>query len=319
MSVKRLSMLNRRCFLALASSGCLIRADEQVTYPVISEDACPLERITPVAQDGHQGLAFMRKPRGRGPFPLILIIHGGLSTWPEEQLKMYSLTPTPSRFLAAGYAVVETTYRGRDEDPQSKVSLEDCLAAIQYVRRLGFVDSKSIIAFGCSGGGDLALEIAARTEVCAIVAEEPASMLLTGIFNAKLPKKGERYAPGDGAFISENPKRYYTPEHQKFTLAKIKRIRCPILIVQGDQTSVNHFNAEVLIPELRAAGKSVEVMTYPSEPHCFCFYGSGPRTPHPAAALKAYRDIDSFCERYLSTKPRAIEPSLIKLKPLTSG
>jgi hypothetical protein len=46
---------------------------------------------------------------------------------------------------------------------------------------------------------------------------------------------------------------------------------------------INKFNAEVLIPELHALGKMVKVLRYPGEPHCFCFYGSGPRTPLRAA------------------------------------
>ena len=69
--------------------------------------------------------------------------------------------------------------------------------------------------------------------------------------------------------------------------------------------TVNHFNAEVLIPELRAAGKKLEVLTYPGEPHCFCFYGAGPRTPRPGTALKAYDDIAAFCRSHVppSRKP----------------
>ncbi len=308
--------MERRRFLALAAAG-LVRAEDQVTRPAVSEDACPLARVTPVAQDGHRGLAFVRKPPGAGPFPVIVIIHGGLTTWPEEQLRQYALTtPLPSRFLAAGYLVATITYRSRDEDPQLKVSLDDCLAAVDCVRRLSSVDPKSIVAYGCSGGGDLALEIAAATDVCAIVPEEPASMLLTGIYNTSIPKQGARYTPGDGASISENPKRYYTPEFQKLTRTKLARIKCPILIIQGDVQRVNHFNAEVLIPELRAAGKKLEVLTYPGEPHCFCFYGAGPRTPHPQTALKAYDDIAAFCRRHVPTQPKALDLSVVKLVPV---
>ena len=92
----------------------------------------------------------------------------------------------------------------------------------------------------------------------------------------------------------ENPRQFYTPEYETILRTKVASIKCPILIIQGDvdrrEPAINKFNAEVLIPELHALGKIVEVLTYPGEPHCFCFYGSGPRTPHPAAALKAYQD-----------------------------
>jgi len=316
-------MLDRRQFLALVATA-LARAE--VTRPSISEDVCPIERLAPVARDGHRGLGFLRKPPGGGPFPVLVIIHGGLTTWSEEDLKAYSVNgATPSRFLAAGYAFLVITYRSRDIDPQSKVSLDDCLGAIDYLRLLPFVDPKSIVAYGCSGGGDLALEIAAATDVSAIVTEEPASFIFAGVFNASYPKKGERYTPQDSAAIGQDPKRFYTPEYQKLTRAKIERIRCPILMLQGDKSQgqgrgpspVVPFNNQVLIPELRLAGKTVEVISYPGEPHCFCFYGSGLRSPRPAAALKAFHDIDDFCKRHVSTKPKPIDPGLVRATPLS--
>jgi dipeptidyl aminopeptidase/acylaminoacyl peptidase len=165
------------------------RVSEPITRPVVSEDTSPLEPIAPVAQDGHHGLGFLRKPPGAGPFPALVWIHGGLVTRPPESLKEYALsTPNSSRFLAAGYVVAVVTYRSRDEDPQSTVSLKDTLAAIDYLRRLPYVDPKSIVISGCSGGGDLALEIAAATDVAAIAPEEPAAVLFTGIFNREFPK-----------------------------------------------------------------------------------------------------------------------------------
>lgn len=289
------------------------QASEPITRPVISGDTSPLEPIAPVAQDGHRGQGFLRKPPGAGPFPALVWIHGGMVTRPLESLREYALiSPNPSRFLAAGYVVAVITYRSRDDDPQSTVSLKDSLAAVDYLRRLPYVDPKSIVIYGCSGGGDLALEIAATTDVAAIAAEEPASVLFTGVFNKEIPRKGERYTPEDSAPISADPERYFTPKHQKLTREKIGRIRCPILILQGDQHPINHFNATVLIPELRAAGKSLEVITYPGEPHCFAFYGSGPRTPRPAMALKAFQDTDAFFRRNLNTKPNSLDPKLVK-------
>ena len=121
------------------------------------------------------------------------------------------------------------------------------------------------------------------------------------------------FVPDDSRPIGDNPRGYYTVEYQKLTRAKIARIHCPILIIQGDQDPrVFPFNNQVFIPELRALGKKVEVITYPGEPHCFNFNGNGPRTPHPAAALKAFHDIDVFCRRYIKTSPRTVEAGLVK-------
>lgn len=104
--------------------------------------------------------------------------------------------PTSSRFLAAGYAVLATTYRSKDQDPQSTRSLQDCLAAIDHGRRLPFAGRESLVIYGSGGGGDLALEVASASEVCAIEPEEPASIMFTGIFHSKFPK-GERFTPAD--------------------------------------------------------------------------------------------------------------------------
>ena len=80
----------------------------------------------------------------------------------------------------------------------------------------------------------MALQVAARTNVCAVVAEEPASVLMSGIFNNSVPKRGERYRPEDGFFLMEDGRRYYTPELQKSFRAKLAKLDAPILIVQGD-------------------------------------------------------------------------------------
>jgi len=318
--------LDRRAFLALISAG-VARAQDPVTRPIVSEDACPLETITPTAYDGYRGQVVLRKPPGAGQFPAILWIHGGLTTVPSPMLLEIARNgANPSRFLAAGYVVIVPTYRSRDDDPQSRVSLEDCLAVVDYLRRQPYVDPKSVVVYGCSGGGDLALEVAAATDVCAIVSEEPASLLMAGILNTKSPKTGVRYTALDANPIMENPKTFYTPEYQKILRTKIARIKCPILIIQGDEDRreipINKFNAEVLIPELRALGKMVEVITYPGEPHCFCFSGNGPetpvrimRTPHPASALKAYRDAEAFSRRYVTTKPKPLDSGSVKYVP----
>ena len=62
--------------------------------------------------------------------------------------------------------------------------------------------------------------------------------------------------------------------------------------------------------------KSVEVITFPGEPHSFSFESSPARTPRPAAALKAFRDIASFLQRHLPTLPRPLDPALVQQVPI---
>jgi dipeptidyl aminopeptidase/acylaminoacyl peptidase len=91
----------------------------------------------------------------------VLLIHGGIVRWPNQQLSEYALGTWTSRFLAAGYVVAAITYRSRDIDPQSLDAVNEAVAAVNYLRTLSYVDSQSIIVNGTSGGGDLALWVAA--------------------------------------------------------------------------------------------------------------------------------------------------------------
>jgi acetyl esterase/lipase len=152
-------------------------------------------------------------------------LHGGITTMPLPSLRTTATDgANPSRFLAAGYVVVVPTYRSRDVDPQSPASLDDAVAVVDYVRALPYVYDESIVVFGCSGGGDLALQIPTRTKVCAVVAEEPASMLTAGMYNNRVPKKGERYTPEDSFFMMENPRQHYTPDFKRSSETGLRRL-----------------------------------------------------------------------------------------------
>jgi dienelactone hydrolase len=209
--------------------------------------------------------------------------------------------------------IVSLDRRSRDHNPQSTVSREHCLAYVEHLCQLPFVGPRRVVAYGCSGGGDPAMEIAAATtHIRAIGAEEPASFIFAGIFNASFPKNGERFTPIDSPPIGEDPKRCYPPKYLQITRAKTAKIQCPVLMLLGDRNWVVPFNKQVLIPELRAAGKTLEVIDHPGEPHCFRFMGH----QRPAAARKAFRDMEVFCRCHIATKPRPPDSSVVKVVPL---
>jgi acetyl esterase/lipase len=324
--------LDRRAFLWTALAGFvrfdLAEAQSVVMRPAVSEAACPLEVITPVARDGHRGLAVLRKPPGPGPFPVAIWVHGGITTVPLDRLQASARDgATYTRLLAAGYVMVGPTYRSRDEDPQSPMSLRDLSATLEHLRKLPYADAGSIVVGGCSGGADLVLELASQTSIAAVVAEEPASMLMAGMANSSIPKKGPRYTAEDWSFLIDNPKQYYTPQYQKILKAKVAKITAPILMVQGSvdrkELPINRFNAEVLVPELRAANKTLEVRSYEGQDHCFCIGSGLPRNrgrvtqaAAPSAALDAFRDIDAFCRKHLRTQPKEIDPRFVTQLPV---
>src|SRR5262245_25829878 len=72
-----------------------------VTYPQVSEAACPTKVVSIPGKAGNVITAVVRQPPGSGPFPAIVLLHGGLSPYPLEKLKDESLTrPNYARFLA---------------------------------------------------------------------------------------------------------------------------------------------------------------------------------------------------------------------------
>ena len=302
------------CATPLAQSTAT--QDATITRPVVAETTSPIETIAPVARDGHRGLGLLRKPPGNGPFPAVVIIHGGLGTAPRSMLDAITAGPMASRFLAAGYVVAVITYRSREADPQMQEPIADSMAALEHLRSLPYVDRKSTAIYGCSGGGDLAMQVAASTEVAAIAPEEPASVLFTGVLNKDVARGGEKFSPKDAAILMSEPLRFYTAPYQSRTREKLARIRAPMLILQGDRSLETKFNEQVLIPELIASKKAFDVITYPGEPHCFAF---NPRSERPAVALKAFQDTDAFFRKHLPTTPKPIDKTLITEFPANAG
>jgi acetyl esterase/lipase len=292
------------CALVITGTAC---GQDAAMKPVIAEDVSSIQAIAPVAGDGHMSRGYLRKPPGDGPFPAVVLIHGGLRQRPPETLRDQALGPHPSRLLESGYVVVVATYRSR-EDPRSQTprSLDDVLAAVAYTQALPYVDSDSVVVNGCSGGGDLALRIAAATDLAAFVVEEPASLLLTDLVTA------ETFAAAgpDGENIDWIQTHRTEASGTAAFREKIVRMTSPVLIVHGDEPSqLNRFNAEVLVPELQAAGKDVQVVAYPGQ-HCLALAGGTP------SASRAFRDIDAYIKERVPVQPTPIDPTVVDHVPL---
>lgn len=266
-----------------------------LTNPFVSENVSPLEVVSAKGQDGQEAVAVVRKPPGKGPFPAVVILHGGLNSQPISRLKESALNePTHVRFWAAGYVTATATFRSRRENPQTTTALWDCLALIERVKNMPEVDPRSVVLMGGSGGGSLALELAGETELAAIAAGEPATVLFTGLFTKEVVDNREL-----GNAIMRDPHLYLRPELKDFTRKKIEKIRCPVFIAHGDVHPLKKLNLEIFVPELKAAGKTVELIVYPGQPHGFYFGRNGT----PEAAQKFFDDCHAFFKRYLPTQP----------------
>ena len=70
---------------------------DAVMMPVISQEMCPVTEL----RVGKTSYAAVRKPPGRGPFPAVVFLHGGLGQSSMNKLRENALQqPTQTRFLA---------------------------------------------------------------------------------------------------------------------------------------------------------------------------------------------------------------------------
>jgi dienelactone hydrolase len=151
------------------------------------------------------------------------------------------------------------------------------------------------------------LEIAGEVKVTATVADEPASILFTGMLNEGSAHGRDVVKASDTDAEMENPRKYYTAEVQKVTRRKIAKISCLVLIVHGDVNVINRINDHIIVPELKAAGKQVEHIVYKGEQHGFSMGSSTDE-----AALKFFEDSRRFLLPYLKNRPKPIAESKYK-------
>lgn len=259
---------------------------------VIPESECPVQGIAARAADGRAARAWWRKPKGDGPFPAILFVHGGLTEFPEASLRQHlTANPVITRFLAAGYAVVMSTFRTYEQDVQSRGPIEDIRAVLRETAKLPGIDPRCIALYGGSGGGSIALELAGDTEVRAVVMGEPATVIYTGMLNT-----GE-YGPR--LEMMANPEKYFTPELRERTSEKLKTIRVPVLILHGDQHDLHRLNKPIFLPLMKVAGVKVEYREYSGYGHGF-YFGGGDDRWGKGATVEVVEQVVQDVQNFLS-------------------
>jgi dienelactone hydrolase len=231
---------------------------------VVSEKDSPIERTYIKAKDGVYIAAAIRKPKGDGPFPAIIIFHGAPGGRGMEQLVGWSRGdhggPVWERFLQEGFVVAVADYRGGEYNtvnaPSDSVTtaIDDGISVIDYVRALPYVDDSRISLYGVSLGGNLVMFLASRVPTLkSVIAGAPAPIWFLGY---QVPAGGPR------------PDFATTPPDAAVARRNIEPIRTPILIQVGTSDRLLALDT-VLHDQLAKHGKQVRMEVYEHGYHDF--------------------------------------------------
>jgi len=141
--------------------------------------------------------AYLYKPDGDGPFPVVIYNHGTR----DGRERVPSPFPYVGKMLTrAGYAVFVPERRGYGQSdgeiwrqevgnnqsrliPRLQAETDDVLAGVDYLRDLSYLDAKRLAVMGWSFGGVVTMLAAARSTVF-LAAVDPAGGALTGDGNS---------------------------------------------------------------------------------------------------------------------------------------
>jgi len=269
------------CLLCAAVASAEIRNNPGSEKPlphdkyihVVSEADSPVQQTYIKSKDGVYVAAAIRKPKGEGRFPAMIMFHGAPGGRGMEQLVGWSRGdhggPVWERFLQERYVVVVADYRGGNMNLMSApstngmiTSIDDGLAIIDYVKALPYVDPNRINIYGVSLGGNLVMNLVSRVPLNSAIAGAPAAMWFLGM---------SMQGSGPDRFRNAKP----DPEIAR---RNIEPIKTPILILVGTADGLLPIT-KMLHDELAAAGKSVRMEVYENGYHDFCLGPQGQKRP----------------------------------------
>jgi endo-1,4-beta-xylanase len=225
--------------------------------------------------------AYVRKPAGPGPFPVVVLLHGGKYS-KQATLGLGRSQKSPVRdFISAGWAVYSIDYRPQDKIVLDPTEIDDCVLAVKAVRQLPFIDPKRVGLHGGSHGANLTSRLATRVPVSGAVLCAPAALDLIEV--KKSLGRGEKLVMILSKLVADMEKRYGAtaeeiekdPKKYGYSsgLTEVAEVKCPLLIVNGknDDNSPTSI-IDVYAKKLRGAGKPVDTYLPENGPHGF-YYG----------------------------------------------
>lgn len=237
-------------------------------------------------------------PRGRGPFPAVVLAHGYVD--PDEYANGETMLRERDYLARQGYVTLHIDYRNHaqsDDDPDNDVNLrlgytEDAINAALALQKHPLVDPDRIALIGRSMGGGVvynALVVKPRLFKAA-VAYSPVSSDSVDNFNHFIRRNAARSDLVSRIISvlgepSAEPERWAQTSPRTF----FDRIAAPIMIHHGTRDESCPISwSEETVAALKSEGKAVAYHVYEGERHTFT--GQWPLSIRRTAA---------FLDRYL--------------------
>ena len=240
------------------------RLDASHPYaPFLADHVVP-EFGTLTAADGQQMDWRLLKPRGNGPFPVLMQVYGG-----PHAHNVHKRFPAPiEQFLVQqGWAVFQLDNRGSNnrgkafEDPifraMGGVEVQDQLQALAWIRQQPWAQADKVAVNGWSYGGYMVLKLleAAPGAFAAGIAGAPVTRW--ELYDTAYT---ERYLGSPAT----SPEVYAASG----ALANATRIRDPLLLIHGmADDNVVFENSTALMTALQKAKTPFDLMVYPGATH----------------------------------------------------
>lgn len=241
--------------------------------------------------DGKQIPAWLYKPKGEGPFPVLLSIHGG----PEAQERpTYSQLGLYQYLLSRGIGVLAPNVRGSTGYGISYQKLihrdwggdelKDFEAAAKYLQSLPWVNPSKLAVYGGSFGGFATLSCVSR-----LPQYWAAAVDLVGPSN--LVTFAKAVPPTWRAVMKEwvgDPDTEVDFLMSRSPITYVDQIRAPLFVIQGaNDPRVVKPESDQIVERLRARGVDVRYDVYEDEGHGFTKRSN---------SIKAMGDIAAFLE-----------------------
>lgn len=244
--------------------------------------------------DGLRITGMLNRPRGDGPFPVVILNHG---YYPLDVYQTGNGSRLAADYLAArGFLTISPDFRshaGSDDAPNQFRAghVIDTLNLIPLAQKLPDAQPGKVLMWGHSNGGAITSKvIAVSDQIAAAVIYSPASSNIEQDYQFRAGRWRQRAGqpPGRRTGVIDRLQIEFpvTPEEAPELYARMsplnyaRYVSARVLIVWGDQDeTVPREWPEDLFKALQAAGKEVEFVVYPGEPHSFTAVGNGQYLP----------------------------------------